>query len=129
MTTASDPIAWDKKTGLIPAIVQDHATKQVLMLAWMDKAALDATIATGKAHFYSRSRQRMWMKGESSGHIQQVKEIFTDCDTDTLLLVVEQIGGIACHTGRASCFYQQLTPTGWVTAAPVLKDPAKIYSS
>jgi phosphoribosyl-AMP cyclohydrolase len=121
-------LKWDPDSGLIPAIVQDDRSGEVLMLAWMDRAAFDATCQTRRAHFYSRSRQRMWMKGESSGHVQQVKAILTDCDADTLLLKVEQVGGIACHTGRASCFHLQGGSEGWFNISPVLKDPAEIYA-
>lgn len=126
LTTA---LAWDPASGLLPAIVQDDQSGAVLMLAWMDRAAFEATCTTGCVHFYSRSRQRMWMKGESSGHVQRVKAILTDCDADTILLKVEQVGGIACHTGRASCFYRQVTLEGWTCIAPVLKDPCEIYAA
>lgn len=128
-TRLATDLAWDRASGLLPAIVQDDRSGAVLMLAWMDRAAFEATCTTGCAHFYSRSRRRMWMKGESSGHVQHVKAILTDCDADTILLKVEQAGGIACHTGRASCFYRQITPEGWTCIAPVLKDPGEIYAA
>jgi len=98
-----------KKTGgLIPAIAQDYASGEILMLAYMNQEAFDATLASGNATYYSRSRQKLWVKGETSGHVQRVKEIRTDCDDDTVLLKVEQIGGAACHTGHRSCFYKKI---------------------
>jgi phosphoribosyl-ATP pyrophosphohydrolase/phosphoribosyl-AMP cyclohydrolase len=100
-------IDWDK-SSLIPVIAQDYETNEVLMLAYMDKEALSLTLETGKAHYFSRSKQRIWMKGESSGNIQNVKEIYVDCDNDTVLLKIEQVGGAACHTGRRSCFFTKL---------------------
>jgi phosphoribosyl-ATP pyrophosphohydrolase/phosphoribosyl-AMP cyclohydrolase len=102
-----DRVDWDK-SKLIPVIVQDHKSDKVLMLAYMDKEALTLTIKTKKAHYFSRSKQRIWKKGESSGNIQNIKDIFIDCDNDTLLLKVEQVGGVACHTGRESCFFTKL---------------------
>ncbi|NND89946.1 MAG: phosphoribosyl-AMP cyclohydrolase [Granulosicoccus sp.] len=114
--------------GLIPAIAQDSQTGQVLMVAWMNEEALRETIAKGQAVYFSRSRQRLWRKGEESGHIQLVREIRLDCDGDVLLLAVEQIGGIACHTGRAHCFFRKLDDDGqWQECEPVLKPPEKIY--
>ena len=100
-------VDWEK-SALIPAIAQDSETNEVLMLAYMDKEALSLTLDTGKAHYFSRSKQRIWMKGESSGNIQKVKEIYIDCDNDTVLLKIEQVGGAACHTGRRSCFFTKL---------------------
>jgi phosphoribosyl-ATP pyrophosphohydrolase/phosphoribosyl-AMP cyclohydrolase len=100
-------IDWDK-SSLIPAIAQDHISGNVLMLAYMDKEALTLTLKTKKAHYFSRTKKRIWMKGESSGNIQNIKDIFIDCDHDTLLLKIEQVGGIACHTGRESCFFTKL---------------------
>ena len=114
--------------GLVPVIAQDHVTKRVLMVAYMNREALLETVKTDKAIYWSRSRQQFWRKGESSGHEQLVKDIQLDCDGDVLTLMVEQIGGIACHTGRNSCFYKQLTPEGWQDAERVLKDPSEIYS-
>ncbi|HLS21722.1 MAG TPA: phosphoribosyl-AMP cyclohydrolase [Paenalcaligenes sp.] len=119
--------------GLIPAIAQDHQTGKVLMVAWMNEQALQHTVAQGKATYWSRSRQALWHKGEESGHEQIVHDIRLDCDGDVLLLSVEQKGGIACHTGRYSCFYQQLQTTDnglqWQATEPVLKDPAIIYGN
>lgn len=121
-----DAIKWDEQ-GLVPAIAQDAQTGRVLMLAWMDRAALEATAATGTAVYFSRSRGRQWRKGEESGHVQRVLEIRTDCDNDAVLLKVEQVGGIACHTGRPACFFQRLVDGRWETVEAVLKDPAEIY--
>lgn len=121
-----EQVNWNAD-GLLPAIAQDHASGRVLMLAWMNREALELTCAEGHAVYWSRSRNRLWRKGEQSGHVQQVREIRLDCDRDTLLLRVEQHGGIACHTGRESCFYLRKRGTGWEAADPVLKDPAQIY--
>jgi phosphoribosyl-AMP cyclohydrolase len=122
-----DAIKWDEH-GLVPAIAQDAYTGRVLMLAWMDRAALAATAETGAAVYFSRSRGRQWRKGEESGHVQRVLEIRTDCDNDVVLLKVEQVGGIACHTGRPACFFQKLVDGRWETVEAVLKDPAEIYT-
>lgn len=123
-------VAFDAD-GLIPAIAQDAATGQILMVAWMNREALLETAATGRAVYWSRSRQRLWRKGEESGHLQHVHELRLDCDGDVILLKVQQDGGIACHTGRASCFYRRLEGTprdaAWNTIDPVLKDPELIY--
>jgi len=119
-------VKWTK-SGLVPAIVQDHASGRVLMFAWMDRAALAETAASGRAVFWSRSRHSLWRKGESSGHVQRVRELWLDCDGDVVLLRVEQEGGIACHTGRQSCFFRRLRDGRWETIDPVLKDPADIY--
>lgn len=117
--------------GLIPAIAQDWKSGTILMVAWMNATALKHTITSRKATYWSRSRQKLWHKGEESGHKQIVHDIRLDCDGDVILLKVEQKGGIACHTGRESCFYQQLqtTPTGlrWSSVEPILKDPTEIY--
>jgi phosphoribosyl-AMP cyclohydrolase len=121
-----DEVKWDDR-GLVPAIAQDAHTGRVLMLAWMDRAALAATAQTGEAVYYSRSRGRQWRKGEDSGHIQRVREIRMDCDNDVVLLKVEQVGGIACHTGRPACFFRRLVDGRWETVEAVLKDPAEIY--
>ena len=121
-------ITWNEQ-GLIPAIAQDAMTGEVLMVAWMNQAALTETVESGKAIYWSRSRQKLWRKGEESGHQQVVKELRLDCDSDVLLLKIEQQGGIACHTGRRSCFYKQLKNNKWVEVAPVLKDPKDIYKS
>jgi phosphoribosyl-AMP cyclohydrolase len=129
MTTAwIDAVKWDAN-GLVTAIAQDAATDRVLMVAWMNRAALAETAETGEAVYWSRSRQRRWKKGEESGHIQTVREIRLDCDEDVIVLKVEQQGGIACHTGRASCFYRRLEGDQWVEVEPVLKDPRTIYKS
>lgn len=117
--------------GLIPAIAQDAADGAILMVAWMNADALAETAATGYAVYWSRSRARLWRKGEASGHRQQVQEIRLDCDSDVILIKIKQEGGIACHTGRRSCFYQRLETndgqTTWVSVDPVLKDPEDIY--
>jgi len=121
-----DDVKWDER-GLVPAIAQDAESGRVLMLAWMDRAALERTAQTGEAVYYSRSRGRLWRKGEESGHIQRVREIRMDCDNDVVLLKVEQVGGIACHTGRPACFFQRLVDGRWETIEAVVKDPADIY--
>jgi phosphoribosyl-AMP cyclohydrolase len=113
--------------GLVPAVAQDARTGKVLTLAWMNREALAATIASGVAHYWSRSRDRLWRKGETSGHVQQVREVRLDCDDDAILLLVEQTGGIACHTGRERCFYKQLVDGQWRETDPVLADPKVIY--
>ncbi|WP_006786564.1 phosphoribosyl-AMP cyclohydrolase [Thiorhodospira sibirica] len=123
-----EQIHWNPE-GLIPVIAQDHLSQHVLMLAWMNREALAHTVERGEAVYWSRSRQRLWHKGESSGHVQRVHELRLDCDGDALLLRVEQIDGIACHTGRAHCFYRRLEHGQWHSVDPVLKDPADIYSS
>lgn len=121
-----DEIQWNKQ-GLVPAIVQDAHSKQVLMLAWMNKASLLQTIEQEVAVFWSRSKKRLWKKGEQSGHIQKILFIYLDCDADALLLQVEQVGGIACHTGRASCFYRQWKEAKWHAILPIKKSPQAIY--
>ena len=121
-----DAVKWSSD-GLVPAIAQDAATQQVLTLAWMNREALERTVATGFAHYWSRSRGKLWRKGEESGHAQEVRDVRLDCDNDAILLVVEQHGGIACHTGRVRCFFQRLEQGAWVEAEPVVKDPAAIY--
>ena len=123
---ALDELAWDAN-GLVPTIAQDATSGEVLMVAWMNREALAQTVASGEAVYWSRSRNRLWHKGEESGHTQRVLEIMTDCDSDVILLKVEQTGGIACHTGRRSCFFRRLTDTGWQDVAPVLRDPKEIY--
>ena len=114
--------------GLVPAIAQDAEDGRILMMAWMNREALQLTASTGKAVYWSRSRGKLWRKGEESGHQQRVSEIRLDCDNDVIVLQVEQAGGIACHTGRRSCFYQRLDNDRWVAVDPVLKDPKQIYS-
>ena len=115
------------ETGVVPAIAQDHISGEILMMAWMNKEALSLSIETQKAVYYSRSRQKLWFKGEESGHSQEIINIFTDCDHDVILLKVKQNGGIACHTGRANCFFNKLENDKWVRIADVIKDPKKIY--
>ena len=122
-----DALHWGDD-GLLPAIAQDAASGRVVMVAWMNRDALQETVHTGNAVYWSRSRQRLWRKGEESGHVQKVRSIRTDCDGDVLLLAVEQVGGIACHTGRESCFFLELDGERWVPADPVLKDPRDIYA-
>jgi phosphoribosyl-AMP cyclohydrolase len=113
--------------GLVPVIAQEAGSGQVLMFAWMDREALKLTVESGQAVYWSRSRQKLWRKGEESGHVQKVKEIRLDCDEDVILLTVEQLGDIACHTGRHRCFFQKLEGRQWVTDEPVMKDPQEIY--
>lgn len=113
--------------GLIPAIAQEAGSDKILMVAWMNREALKQTVEKGEAIYWSRSRKKLWHKGEESGHVQKVKDIYLDCDEDVLLLIVEQIGGIACHTGRHNCFFYQLRSNEWTVSAPVLKDPKEIY--
>lgn len=122
-----DEIKWDAD-GLVPAIAQESGSGEVLMMAWMNRDSLLQTAEQGEAVYWSRSRQKLWHKGESSGHVQKVKSIRLDCDADVILLEVEQLGDIACHTGRHRCFYRQLDKNEWVTTDPVLKDPGEIYS-
>ena len=122
----SQQVKWNE-AGLVPAIAQEHASGKVLMLAWMNRQALEATIAEGRAVYYSRSRQKLWRKGEESGHVQVLMEIRLDCDGDTVLMQVEQIGGIACHTGRHNCFYRRYEQGQWREVDPVLQDPGEIY--
>ena len=121
-----DQIKWDEH-GLVPAIAQETGSHSILMMAWMDREALKLTQQTGHAVYFSRSRQKLWHKGEESGHQQLVKAIRADCDADVVLLEVEQKGGIACHTGRHNCFYRELSDSQWVDVLPVLKDPQQIY--
>lgn len=124
-----DSVCWNAD-GLVPAIAQDADSGQVLMLAWMNRAALTETLASGRAVYWSRSRRALWRKGETSGHSQQVREVRLDCDGDTVLLRVTQAGGIACHTGRGSCFFRRWDPfNGWEAVDPVLKDPEDIYGA
>ena len=119
-------VAWNEK-GLAPAVVQDAASGRVLMLAWMNAESLRLSIEEGRAIFWSRSRGQLWRKGESSGHVQRVREIRLDCDDDAILLVVEQAGGIACHTGRERCFHKRREDGAWRDVDPVLRDPKEIY--
>jgi len=121
-----DEIKWNAD-GLVPVIVEDVATAKVLMLAWMNREALSLSAETGQAVYWSRSRGQLWRKGEQSGHVQQIREIRLDCDEDAILLIVEQYGGIACHTGRHRCFYRKLQNGQWRIVEPVIRDPAEIY--
>jgi phosphoribosyl-AMP cyclohydrolase len=113
--------------GLVQVVTQEADSKTVLMVAWMNREALKLTVQTGEAHYWSRSRRKLWHKGEESGHVQKVKEIRLDCDEDVLLLTVEQVDGIACHTGRHNCFFNKLENGQWAVAAPVIKSPEEIY--
>jgi phosphoribosyl-AMP cyclohydrolase len=121
-----DSVKWGDD-GLVPAIAQDAESHRVLNLAWMNREALARTIETGLAHYWSRSRGQLWRKGEQSGHVQNVKSLRLDCDADVILMEVEQQGGIACHTGRQSCFYRRLENGQWIEVDPVIKDPREIY--
>jgi len=131
MSEAVNPagdIAWNEQ-GLVPAIAQDWQSGEVLMLAWMNREALALTLREGRAIYWSRSRQALWRKGEESGNVQTLKELRIDCDADVVLLKVEQAGGIACHTGRRSCFYRRWQPEGWEVTDQVLRSPAEIYGT
>ena len=121
-----DEINWDAN-GLVPVIAQEHATGKVLMFAWMNNEALQLTEVTKQAVYWSRSRNKLWSKGEESGHTQLVHEIRLDCDEDVILLSVEQLGGIACHTGRHNCFFKKLEQSKWLIDQPIIKNPAEIY--
>ncbi|MBU2887663.1 phosphoribosyl-AMP cyclohydrolase [Gilvimarinus agarilyticus] len=121
-----DQVKWDDK-GLVPAIAQDAASGRILMMAWMNRDALALTAQEGRAIYWSRSRGKLWRKGESSGHVQKLHEMRLDCDADVVLLSVEQLGGIACHTGRESCFYRQFDGEQWHSVDNVIKDPDEIY--
>ena len=126
MTTDIE-LDFDKMGGLLPAIVQDAASGEVLMLAFMDQEAWARTLATGEAHYFSRSRKSIWRKGATSGHVQRVREIYLDCDGDTVLLKVEQVGGAACHTGYRSCFYRRRAKEGWQVVGSLIFDPQEVY--
>ena len=119
-------VPWNEQ-GLIPVVTQEFSTGRVLTLAWMNREALAETASSGQAVYWSRSREKLWRKGEESGHVQRVVEIRLDCDSDAILLRVDQVGGIACHTGRESCFFRKLEDGRWVSTDPVLKDPKLIY--
>ena len=121
-----DEVPWNGD-GLVAVVTQDMKTDRVLTVAWMNRDALQKTAETNEAVYYSRSRKKLWRKGEESGHVQKVREVRIDCDADAILLKVEQVGGIACHTGRESCFFRKLENGKWVTVDPVLKDPKLIY--
>ncbi len=122
-----DAVAWNEQ-GLVPAIAQDVTSKEVLMMAWMNRESLQLTLSSGDAHYWSRSRRALWKKGETSGHIQHVKEVRLDCDGDTVLLMVEQVGSIACHTGHRRCFFQKREDGAWVATEPVLTSPGNFKS-
>ena len=123
-----DKIQWDEN-GLVPVIVQEHKTGKVLMFAWMNREALTLTNESKRAIYWSRSRQKLWRKGEDSGHSQLVHEIRLDCDEDVILIDVEQVGGIACHTGRHNCFYKKLEDEQWEIDQPIIKNPEDIYKT
>jgi phosphoribosyl-AMP cyclohydrolase len=121
-----DTVNWDAN-GLVPVIAQEHDTKRILMFAWMNREALQLTNETKQAVYWSRSRNRLWRKGEESGHVQHIHEIRLDCDEDVILILVEQVGGIACHTGRHNCFFKKLEDNTWLIDQPVIKNPDEIY--
>jgi phosphoribosyl-AMP cyclohydrolase len=123
-----DDIRWNED-GLVPAIAQDHNSGRILMMAWMNRESLALTVTEQRAIYWSRSRGKLWRKGEESGHVQKLHELRLDCDADVIILQVEQLGGIACHTGRESCFYRVLEDGAWKTVEAVLKDPQAIYHS
>lgn len=123
----TENLDFDKMGGLLPAIVQDATDGTVLMLAFMNQEAWEQTLATGEAHYYSRTRNKIWHKGDTSGNVQRVKEIFLDCDQDTVLLKVEQVGGAACHTGHRSCFYRRRQGPGWQVVGVPIFDPKEVY--
>lgn len=121
-----DEVPWNEHE-LVAVVTQDASSGRILTVAWMNREALQRTADTGEAVYWSRSRKKLWRKGEESGHVQKVREVRIDCDADAILLKVEQVGGIACHTGRESCFFRKLENGRWVTVDPVLKDPSQIY--
>lgn len=127
MSNFLDKITWNSD-GLVPAIAQEYKTGRILMMAWMNAESLSLTVEENRAIYWSRSRQKLWRKGEESGHIQYIKEIRLDCDSDVIILTVDQVGGIACHTGRESCFYFVLEEGEWKSVDPVLRNQKDIYS-
>jgi phosphoribosyl-AMP cyclohydrolase len=127
LTAFLDKIAWNND-GLVPAIAQDYQSGKILMMAWMNAESLALTVEENRAIYWSRSRQKLWRKGEESEHVQHIKEIRLDCDSDVIILKVDQVGGIACHTGRESCFYYVLEEGEWKAVDPVLKNQEDIYS-
>jgi phosphoribosyl-AMP cyclohydrolase len=127
-TDFTEQVSWNGD-GLVPAIAQDYKSGRILMMAWMNRESLRLTVEEGRAVYWSRSRAKLWRKGESSGHEQRLRELRLDCDGDTLVLLVEQLGGIACHTGRTSCFYSVLKDGQWQINQPVIREPQDIYSS
>ena len=128
MTDFLDQITWNED-GLLPAVAQDAESGRILMVAWMNREALELTATEGRAVYWSRSRRKLWRKGEESGHIQRVREIRLDCDGDVIVLQVEQLGGIACHTGRNSCMFRRLENGEWQESEPVLKSPEEMYGN
>ena len=126
MNNFLDQVAWNSD-GLVPAIAQDAESGQILMMAWMNREALELTVSENRAVYWSRSRQKLWRKGEESGNVQLLKELRLDCDNDVILIQVKQLGGIACHTGRASCFYSVMRDGQWQAMDAVIKDPKEIY--
>jgi phosphoribosyl-AMP cyclohydrolase len=126
MNNFLDQVAWNSD-GLVPAIAQDAESGQILMMAWMNREALELTVSENRAVYWSRSRQKLWRKGEESGNVQLLKELRLDCDNDVILIQVKQLGGIACHTGRASCFYSIMRDGQWQAVDAVIKDPKEIY--
>lgn len=121
-----DEVGWNEE-GLVPVIAQEAHSGRILMFAWMNRESLEQSVMTGEATYWSRSRKRLWRKGEESGHVQKIREIRLDCDEDALLLSVEQVGGIACHTGRHNCFFRKLDGGQWLVTDPVIKEPGTIY--
>ena len=121
-----DKVKWNAD-GLVPVIAQEASSGKVLMLAWMNRESLALSVSTGEAVYWSRSRSKLWKKGEESGHVQRIHALRLDCDEDALLMEIEQVGGIACHTGRHSCFYRALQAEDWVATEPVIRDPKDIY--
>lgn len=128
MSNWLDSIKWDND-GLVPAIAQDYKTGRILMMAWMNRESLQLTVNEQRAIYWSRSRGKLWRKGEESGHVQNLHELRLDCDADVIILMVEQLGDIACHTGRHSCFYRVYEQGEWKVVEPVIKDPAAIYAT
>ena len=122
-----EQLCFEKGGGLLPAIVQDYATGEILMLAYINELAWQKTLETGKAHYWSRSRNKIWLKGESSGHVQLIREIFVDCDLDTVVFKVEQLGGAACHKGYRSCFFRKLGDGEWRVTGKLVFDPKEVY--
>ncbi len=126
MSSYLDEIAWNSD-GLAPVVAQEATTGKLLMMAWVNREALETAVDEGRAVYWSRSRNKLWRKGEESGNVQKLVDIYLDCDNDAILYSVEQVGGIACHTGRVSCYYKRLTEAGWTINDPVLKDPGEMY--
>jgi phosphoribosyl-AMP cyclohydrolase len=128
MSNWLDSIKWDAD-GLVPAIAQDYKTGRILMMAWMNRESLQLTVHEQRAIYWSRSRGKLWRKGEESGHVQKLHELRLDCDADVIILMVEQLGNIACHTGRESCFYRVYEQGAWKIVEPIIKDPTAIYAT